>query len=1103
MLASLPLLLLSTLLCASAQRVAIFGSSGYIGSHLLGHLQGAGLDAWGYDPAAVNGTRLRSLAAHGVSAAELRAFDAVVYLGGLAGRSACSGAASAQAVAQANVEDVAALALRLLPSQLLLFASSAALSVGSGAAQADEQAPLHAHLFDRYEASMLARELRLRHLAQELGEAFPRAVGLRFGTVVGVSPRQRTDLLHMRMGCSALTSGSIQLRHPETVRSVLWLEDASRAVASLIARPPSPRFAVLNLQSHWSTVSAAANALAAATRARVAASEHAPAPDDAGFSLSTAALTAATGYQFEGTPTAVLQDLLPALPEICAGAPLRAAGAPPCAICGSHDMMPVLDLAEQPLANDFFNTTASALACETFPLAIARCRACQHTQLTHFVDRARLFRDYKYVSGTTSTGRDYFSWMARKVIEEVAAAEPARRQRGAVLDIACNDGSQLNPFRDAGWDTHCVDPAANLAPLARAAGHKVQVAFWGVDAVQLPPLDAILAQNVLAHVLNPMDFVRAAARAMGPATRLYLQTSQCEMYDTGQFDTIYHEHVSFFSAHSFARMADLAGLRVVGFEKVPIHGVSCLVTLMRREEPLGALAAPAHSAALHAPALTAELSREAAAGLTTDFFYLRYRAQAQGMRAWMHRILGALSGAGYELAGFGAAAKGMVLLHYLLAVPGRQWSLSFVVDESPFKQGTFCPGTDIPVVPAAALAQRGAQGARARPLVLIVLAWNFAEEILRKIAAGLRNTTTASVLAILPFPHQRLVRLDTATGAVSALLANPAALPPWPTAPPAPPTFAVLLLGKVRKFPPLFCRVRAHAPASPPFTFFHTPIPLHIFLQGTAFLPHWIRHHAHMFDRVVMVAFGSSGGDNSTGIAAAEAPAHWELRRAQEGISEDGAVAAAEDSAPPGSWRITLEPFEFLVHQDLRSLVAEAAAAAAGAAEKASEAVLPDGSTLLAPSGKQHSANLLRLPSFTMDCGGAPPPRFASPLLHCTRYLVEARAGGSLRAGEGPSSRLLHSLPGLRYAPGRRGSQDPAHKALMSSGGFIARFEALAEGVHREALVPVELRAVLPLPEELGARTPAMLAAQAAWVAFFAQDAPLLFGEAERPLRRN
>lgn len=95
------------------------------------------------------------------------------------------------------------------------------------------------------------------------------------------------------------------------------------------------------------------------------------------------------------------------------------------------------------------------------------------------------------------------------------------------------------------------------------------MAFWGVDPVVLPPLDAIIAQNVLAHVLNPMDFVRACADVMGPTTRLYLHTSQCEMYDSGQFDTIYHEHVSFFGAHSFARMAELVGLMVVNFENTP------------------------------------------------------------------------------------------------------------------------------------------------------------------------------------------------------------------------------------------------------------------------------------------------------------------------------------------------------------------------------------------------------------------------------------------------------------------------------------------------------------------------------------------------------
>ena len=536
------------------------------------------------------------LQARDIPPAELEAADVVVYLGGLAGRAACAAHEPAE-VARANVEDVAALALRMLPSQLLLFSSTASLSVGSGASQPDEAAPLHAHLFDRYEASMLARELRLRHLAGERGGAFPRALGLRFGTIVGESPAQRTDLLHMRLICSAFTTGRMAVTHPETARSVLWMEDMVRAVEALIlAAPRLPRFKIYNLQSHWGTVGAVANAIAAAAHAPTVAADHAPLADDLGFSLNAAEISADTGFHFKGTSEIVIADLIKRLPAVCSGRPQRAQGAPPCTICGSHDMMPVLDLASQPLANDFFNNTAAAQSCERFPLAIARCRSCQHTQLTHFVDRARLFRDYKYVSGTTSTGRDYFAWMARKVIDEAAAASPPKRARGAVLDIACNDGSQLNPFRAAGWDTHCVDPAANLAPLARAAGHSVQVAFWGVDAVTLPPLDAIIAQNVLAHVLNPMDFVRACAAAMGPSTRLYLQTSQCEMYDSGQFDTVYHEHVSFFSAHSFARMAELAGLAVMNFEKTPIHGVSCLVTLHAQQRIGIAAAARARAA---------------------------------------------------------------------------------------------------------------------------------------------------------------------------------------------------------------------------------------------------------------------------------------------------------------------------------------------------------------------------------------------------------------------------------------------------------------------------------------------------------------------------
>ena len=821
----IPLSLLFLLTTAAQQRVAIVGSSGYLGSYLHSHLQshGEAYSVHGYDahatPLPESSLAVSPLASAAIPTAELQGYDVVIYLGGLSGRTACDGAANLTAVGDANVEDVSALALRMLPSQLLLFASSAALSVGSGATPASETSPLHAHLFDAYEASMLAREQRLRHLALGRASAFPTAIGLRFATAVGPSPSPRSDLLHMRMACSALTGGAIGLSHPETVRGVLGLQDAAGAIEAIMAAAPTlPRYDVFNLQSHAATVSAAANTIAATLRVRVAgAAAPASHTHDPGFSLSTRHLTEATNFTPSGTPSSVLAALLPALPAVCSGRAAPAPpGTPPCVICGSHDMQPVLDLQSQPLANDFFNTTAAALACETYPLGIARCRRCAHTQLTHFVDRERLFRDYKYVSGTTASGKAHFEWVARKVVQEAGAAPAAG---GAVLDIACNDGSQLNPFRAAGWATHCVDPAANLAPIARAAGHTVHVAFWGVDAVQLPPLDAIIAQNVLAHVLNPMDFVRAAAAAMGPATRLYLQTSQCEMYATGQFDTVYHEHVSFFSAHSFARMADLAGLTIVHFEKVPIHGVSCLVTLMKSNSSSSSSSSATPSApGSHADSLQVALQEEVSTGQTSDFFYHRYRSEALRMRGWMHSTLSGLAAAGYELAGFGAAAKGMVLLHFLLTVPGRQWNLTYVIDESPFKQSTYCPGTTIPVLPASALASRARAAAPAppRPLALVVLAWNFAEEILGKIAKGLKGSGVSSVLAIIPFPQQRLVRLDVATGKLTPILQSPQVQPPWPAAPVAPSTVAVLTFGNVRA-------VCAHSRIqAPPRTLSHT-----------------------------------------------------------------------------------------------------------------------------------------------------------------------------------------------------------------------------------------------------------------------------------------
>jgi 2-polyprenyl-3-methyl-5-hydroxy-6-metoxy-1,4-benzoquinol methylase len=763
--------------CVHASRVALFGADGYQGSHLFNHLVSLGKEVTPYPP----------FVDHFIVDSDLHTYDTVIFLGGLNSSEACN-SVSQEELYKVNVEDVASLAIRMKPTQLLIFGSTGFLGVNSGTNPMNEEKPIKTELLDHYETSLAKREARLRTLSKELGpSSFPRAIGIRAAIF--------EPFKHLI--CSAFTAGHIAVINPERIVSALSLEDYSGAIASIIAAAPTlSHFDIFNLQSIWGTEDVIANEVAFRTGIKRSSKPQPFDPSLIGSTLSTKRITAATGFEFKGTLSTVITNVLDHLPSLCAGHPTQAKEAPPCVICGSHDMMPVLDLSSQPLANDFFNSTAAALSCETYPLAIARCRHCQHTQLTHFVDRARLFRDYRYVSGTSTTGRDYFAWMAQKVIAEVGAQTPSKLARGSVLDIACNDGSQLNPFRASGWDTYCVDPAANLAPIARAAGHNVQVAFWGVDPVVLPPLDAIIAQNVLAHVLNPMDFVRACADVMGPTTRLYLQTSQCEMYDSGQFDTIYHEHVSFFSAHSFERMAELAGLKIVNFEKTPIHGVSCLVTLMKRGED--SITAAALSSDL-VPTLSEALSKEVEQGLTSDFFYHRYRGQAYNMRAWMHSTLTKLSEAGYELAGYGAAAKGMVLLHFLLSIPGRKWDLSFVVDESWHKQGTYCPGTVIPVVPQSALLTRNVS----RPLAVIVLPWNFGDEILRKVASSIRESNLAvkSVVAVVPFPKQQLLRLDIASGSTTLLLKNPDTIPVWPITPPSSSlvsTFAVLLINNVR-----------------------------------------------------------------------------------------------------------------------------------------------------------------------------------------------------------------------------------------------------------------------------------------------------------------
>ena len=214
----------------------------------------------------------------------------------------------------------------------------------------------------------------------------------------------------------------------------------------------------------------------------------------------------------------------------------------------------ILDLGAQPLANDFKDTSEEALACEVYPLKQVRCHTCNHTQLSYIVPRDILFKHYLYQSGTSNTGNLHFKWIAKKVISESIREDLDHMHINSnntgkeslstrvVLDIASNDGSQLDEFLPFGWKTYGVDPAENLVQIAREKGHTIYSGFWGSDddhsqiiknQLKIIEIDAIIAQNVLAHTDAPLAFLLATADIMTLHTKLYIQTSQCSMFETG------------------------------------------------------------------------------------------------------------------------------------------------------------------------------------------------------------------------------------------------------------------------------------------------------------------------------------------------------------------------------------------------------------------------------------------------------------------------------------------------------------------------------------------------------------------------------------------
>ena len=381
-----------------------------------------------------------------------------------------------------------------------------------------------------------------------------------------------------------------------------------------------------------------------------------------------------------------------------------------CLACGHSELELTLDLYDQPLANNFQPQPGIQDSDQCFPLAVNRCDHCNHLQLTHAVDPALIYTHYLYVSGTSQTGRDYMEWFA-KFAREQFSYWPDR-----VLDIGCNDGTQLDYFKQLGFRTYGVDPAENLFPIS-SVNHEIYCNFWNESSPEwfTEPMDAIVAQNSFAHNPNPVAWLRAAKACLREQGLIFIQTSQADMVVNGEFDTIYHEHISFYNAASMQALAQRADLHLIDVVKTPIHGTSYIFVLSKQPH--------------NRHRVENIMATEAAAGLTRADTYQQWAQDAKNLLVDVKQTIDHHRQLGYAIVGYGAAAKGMTLIN------ASGIRLDAVVDDNPMKQGLYCPGTTIPVVAPSYLTQF----ADTDHVLYVPLAWNFYTEISQRIRAVRSN----------------------------------------------------------------------------------------------------------------------------------------------------------------------------------------------------------------------------------------------------------------------------------------------------------------------------------------------------------------------------